>query len=235
MAKLMLQRRGRGTSVFRAKKKGICSKYCSSDADKTVAGEVMNLEKDNGGSTVMANIEFNNGNKETVIAAEGLSVGQKVSMGLDSEISIGNTLPLSGIPEGCPVFNIELVNGDGGKLVRGSGMYAILVSKEKTYARIKLPSGNIKNIPLVSRASIGCCSGGGRKEKPMVKAGAKFKFMKAKSRKWPRVRGVAMNASDHPFGGEQHHAGKSKSTSRHASPGRKVGAIASKRTGRKKK
>ena len=89
-------------------------------------------------------------------------------------------------------------------------------------------------MPLDARATIGVIAGGGRKTKPFVTAGAKFKSNESK-KKYPIVRGVAMNAVDHPFGGYQHHVGHSKSTSRHAPPGRKVGAIASKRTGRKKK
>jgi large subunit ribosomal protein L2 len=90
-------------------------------------------------------------------------------------------------------------------------------------------------LPLNSRATIGNVSCGGRTEKPFVKAGNKFHAMRAKRKFYPWVRGVAMNAVDHPFGGAQHHPGKSKSTSRNAPPGRKVGAIASTRTGRRKK
>lgn len=96
-------------------------------------------------------------------------------------------------------------------------------------------SGKIKQIDLACRATIGCAAGGGRQEKPMVKAGTAFHLCKARKKWFPTVRGVKMNALDHPFGGSAHHAGKSKSTSRNAPPGRKVGAIASKRTGRIKK
>jgi large subunit ribosomal protein L2 len=111
----------------------------------------------------------------------------------------------------------------------------LIVSKDKNRAFIKMPSGKSVTLDLRGRATIGCVSCGGRGEKPFIKAGRKHHAMKAKKRQWPRVRGVAMNPVDHPFGGAQHHAGKSKSTSRHAHAGRKVGAIASKRTGRKKK
>ena len=230
----MHQRRGKGTSVFRARKRKLSSKYVSTNGE-TLNGEVMDLVKEGGSSTVLASILFENGFRETVVAAESIYIGQKIESGNSAAIRIGNTLPLSEIPDGCPMFNIEIRSGDGGKLARGSGMYSIVVTKEKNTVKVKLPSGSLKNIPLAARATIGCCAGGGRKEKPMVKAGAKFHAMKAKGRKYPRVRGVAMNAVSHPFGGEQHHAGKSKSTSRHAPPGRKVGAIASKRTGRRKK
>ena len=85
------------------------------------------------------------------------------------------------------------------------------------------------------RATIGCVGGGGRKDKPFVKAGKRWHAMRAKHKKHPYPRAVAMNALNHPFGGANHHPGKSKSTSRHAAPGRKVGDIASRRTGRRKK
>lgn len=109
------------------------------------------------------------------------------------------------------------------------------MAKDNKNATIKMPSGNMIKLPLDVRATIGNVSCGGRQDKPMVKAGNKFYAMKAKKKMWPRVRGVKMNAVDHPFGGASHHPGKSKSTSRNAPPGRKVGAIASTRTGRRKK
>ena len=84
-------------------------------------------------------------------------------------------------------------------------------------------------------ATIGVAAGGGRTDKPFVKAGAKFYRERAKGKRWPVVRGVAMNAIAHPHGGSQHHAGKSTTVKRSASPGRKVGHIAAKRTGRKKR
>ena len=111
----------------------------------------------------------------------------------------------------------------------------MLITKDAKKATVKLPSKKLVNLPLNVRATIGNVSCGGRGEKPFVKAGNKFHAMKAKKKLYPRVRGVAMNALDHPFGGAQHHPGKSKSTARNAPPGRKVGSIASKRTGRRKK
>ena len=236
--RLKHQRRGKGGSVFRAKAKGIDSAYITyDDAQKEGAliGQVVKLIKENGRSCIMAKILFENKAIGNVVAAEGLREGQAIKYGKDAGVAIGNTLPLSNIPEGCPMFNVEIRQGDGGKFARGSGDYALLVSKGEKSAYVKLPSGKTKAIDLRSRATIGCVSGGGRPEKPLVKAGNKWRSMKAKSRPYPTNRGVAMNPVAHPFGGSQHHAGKSKSTSRHAHPGRKVGNIASKRTGRRKK
>ena len=132
------------------------------------------------------------------------------------------------------IYNIERNFGDGGKFVRASGKYAVLVSK-KDKAIVKMPSGKLKTFPLNVRVTIGVIAASGRVNKPFVTAGNKFHAMKAKGKPYPRVRGVAMNPVDHPFGGSQHHVGHSKSTSRHAPAGRKVGSIAARRSGRKKK
>ena len=198
-------------------------------------GQVIDLVKESGRNSVLALISFEDGSTNYIVAAEGLSVGQNIAFGKNASVAIGNVLPLERIPEGCPIFDIEIVPGDGGKLVKGSGVYALLVTKGKKAAHVKLPSGKTVELNLASRATIGCSAGGGRKEKPMLKAGTKFHLMASKSRSYLSARGVAKNAVDHPFGGSQHHAGKSKSTARNAPPGRKVGNIASKRTGRRKK
>ena len=235
---LRQQRRGKGGSTFEAKHKGIKASYNSLDEKQRkdkVRAQVLDLVKESGRSSILALIGFEDGSTNHVIAAEGISVGQEIEFGKKAEANIGNVLPLERIPEGCPIFNIEEVPGDGGKAVKGTGVYGLIINRDKKGAYVKLPSGKTKQFKLESRATIGCSACGGRKEKPRIKAGNSFHFMAARSRHYPRLRGVAMNASDHPFGGAQHHAGKSKSTSRNAPPGRKVGSIASKRTGRKKK
>jgi large subunit ribosomal protein L2 len=234
----MSQRAGKGSSTYKAKHKGIDTQYIARTAigDTTMMeGEVTRLIKDTGRNSIVAQVVMENGQKEFVLAAEGLTVGQRIQHGEEADVQIGNVLALSNIPEGCPIFNIERVPGDGGSFVKSTGTYGLVVTKDPKRVFVKLSSGKTVKLSRDSRATIGNVSGGGRKEKPLVKAGTAYHKNKAKHRKYPRVRGVAMNALDHPFGGMQHHAGKSKSTSRTAPPGRKVGAIASKRTGRKKK
>lgn len=234
--RLISQRRGRGTNTFKAKLKGIKSEYLSTETQKgLMQGEVTQLVKDTGRNAIMAEITFKTGEKQMIVAAEGLFIGSNVEQGDGAAVSIGNTTQIGSLPEGCPIFNIEKIRGDGGSIVKSSGNYALLITKDTKKAIVKLPSRKLLNLPLNVRATVGNVSCGGRKEKPFVKAGNKFHAMKAKKILYPRVRGVAMNALDHPFGGAQHHPGKSKSTSRNAPPGRKVGAIASKRTGRRKK
>ncbi|MBT7241609.1 MAG: 50S ribosomal protein L2 [Candidatus Diapherotrites archaeon] len=232
--RLISQRRGKGSNTFKAKLKGTKSRY-TIQKEELLKGEVISLNKDTGRNAILSTIVFDNGQVEDVVAAEGLYVGQAIEQGRKATISIGNVGYLGELPEGCPIFNIEKIAGDGGTFAKTAGSYALLVTRDKKKATIKMPSGRLITLPLTVRATVGNSSCGGKGDKPMVKAGNKFHAMKAKKKFWPSVRGVAMNAVDHPFGGAQHHAGKSKSTSRNAPPGRKVGAIASRRTGRRKK
>jgi large subunit ribosomal protein L2 len=125
--------------------------------------------------------------------------------------------------------------GDGGKLVRASGGSAVLFSKGNGTAILRLPSGKSILVDEKCRATVGEIAGGGRLEKPFMRAGPRFHAMQAAGRPYPRMRGIAMAVVYHPFGGGRHqHPGKSTSTSRNAPPGRKVGLIAPRKTGRKR-
>ncbi|NHI92787.1 MAG: 50S ribosomal protein L2 [Candidatus Lokiarchaeota archaeon] len=178
-------------------------------------------------------------NKELTffLVPEGVQIGHKIEIGHDASVNIGNVLPLYKIPEGIPIFNIEANPGDGGKFIRSSGSYATIQTRSKEKIVVKLKSGKFKNFHPLCRATIGIVAGGGRTEKPIVKAGNKFYQTRAKGIYWPVVRGVAMNACNHPHGGGNHqHIGKKGScVSRNAPPGRKVGLIAARRSGRKKR
>ncbi|GAA0645448.1 50S ribosomal protein L2 [Salarchaeum japonicum] len=228
------QRRGRGGSTFRAPshryKAELSHKKPESDV---LSGEVVDVEHDPARSAPVARVEFDDGDQRLVLASEGVGVGDTLEVGVSAAVEPGNTLPLAEIPEGVPVCNVERQPGDGGKFARSSGVNADLITHERDAAVVQLPSGEIKRLSPDCRATIGVVAGGGRTEKPFVKAGNKHHKMKSRGTKWPRVRGVAMNAVDHPFGGGgRQHPGRPKSVSRDAPPGRKVGDIASKRTGR---
>jgi large subunit ribosomal protein L2 len=229
------QRRGRGGSTFRApshRYKTELTHKKSEDTD-TISGTVVDIEHDPARSAPLASVEFEDGDQRLVLAPEGVGVGDDLQVGVSAEIKPGNTLPLAEIPEGVPVCNVERQPGDGGKFARASGVSAQLLSHDRRVAVVKLPSGEVKRLNPQCRATIGVVAGGGRTEKPFVKAGNKHHKMRARGSKYPRVRGVAMNAVDHPFGGGgRQHPGKPKSISRNAPPGRKVGDIASRRTGR---
>ena len=232
--RLKSQRRGKGSLAFRARKKGKPSSY-PPEAKESEKAQVVRFSKEVGRNSLLAGILMDGNRLYHTVAAEGMFLGQEIEIGRNADLKVGNIMPLSSIPEGCPVFNIELKPGDGGKLVRSTGSYSLVISKSRKSATVKLPSGKNKTLPVGCRATVGNAACGERTDKPFVKAGGKYYYMKAKSRPWPVVRGVAMNASAHPHGGEQHHAGKSKSVSRSAPPGRKVGQVASRRTGRKKR
>jgi len=229
------QRRGRGGPTFRAPSHRYKAEleHKKDEQQDTINGEIVDIEHDPARSAPIAAVEFEDGDQRLVLAPEGVTVGETIQVGVSAEIKPGNTLPLAEIPEGVPVCNVESSPGDGGKFARASGTSAQLMTHDKRVAVVKLPSGQVKRLNPQCRATIGVVAGGGRTEKPFVKAGNKYHKMKSRGTKWPRVRGVAMNAVDHPFGGGgRQHPGKPKSVSRNAPPGRKVGDIASKRTGR---
>uniref|UniRef100_A0A8C6SJX5 Large ribosomal subunit protein uL2 n=1 Tax=Neogobius melanostomus TaxID=47308 RepID=A0A8C6SJX5_9GOBI len=151
------------------------------------------------------------------------------------KLNIGNVLPVGVMPEGTIICCLEEKPGDRGKLARASGNYATVISHnpETKKSRVKLPSGSKKVIASANRAVVGVVAGGGRIDKPILKAGRAYHKYKAKRNCWPRVRGVAMNPVEHPFGGGNHqHIGKPSTIRRDAPAGRKVGLIAARRTGR---
>lgn len=141
--------------------------------------------------------------KETFIANEGMYTGQFIYAGKNASLTVGNILPLSSMPEGTVVSNVEEKVGDRGTLGRTSGNYVTIVghNPDEGKTRIKLPSGAKKVVSSSSRGMIGIVAGGGRTDKPLLKASrAKHKFA-VKRNCWPKTRGVAMNPVDHPHGG----------------------------------
>jgi large subunit ribosomal protein L2 len=171
-----------------------------------------------------------------MVAPEGAQIGQEVECGEDAALATGNTLLLEYIPEGTPIFNIEGKPGDGGRYVKASGLTATIISIDKQKAMVRLPSGTQKAFSPRCRATVGIVAGGGRSEKPLLKAGTVWHLTRGKARKWPVVRGAAMNAASHPHGGGSHQSpGRPTTVSRHAPPGRKVGNIAARQTSRKSK
>jgi large subunit ribosomal protein L2 len=232
--RIQSQRRGRGSPTFRAPSHRYKAELSHKDEEgDVVAGEIVDIEHDPARSAPVARVAFQDGDERLVLAPEGVGVGDRIEVGISAAIEPGNTLPLGEIPEGVPVINVEAQPGDGGKYARASGVSADLITHERDAAVVQLPSGEVKRLSPDCRATIGVVAGGGRTEKPFVKAGKKYHKMKSRGTKWPKVRGVAMNAVDHPFGGGgRQHPGRPKSVSKNAPPGRKVGDISSRRTGR---
>ena len=233
------QRRGRGTPTFRAPSHRYKADLGHQNVDdgELLVGEVIGIEHDPARAAPVAEVEFDSDTDEPdrrlVLAPEGIGVGDRIEIGISASIQPGNTLPLAEIPEGVSICNVESRPGDGGAFARAGGTSATLIAHERNAAVIKLPSDAFKRLHPRCRATIGVVAGGGRREKPFVKAGNKHHKLRSRGTKYPTVRGVAMNAVDHPFGGGgRQHPGRPKSVSANASPGRKVGDIASRKTGR---
>ncbi len=183
-------------------------------------GTVMDMIHAPGRKTPLAVADFG-GEKELIIASEGMHTGEQIEVH-----------ELSKIPEGSKIYNVELRPGDGGVLCRSSGAAAVLISKDEGKAIILLPSRRKKELSLHCRAFVGSAAASGRIELPFRTAGKKFYAMRTVNRLWPRTSGVSMNPVDHPFGGKTK-PGKHKTTSHHMPPGKKVGSISPARTGKK--
>lgn len=205
-----------------------------------VKGVVKAIIHDPGRGAPLARVQFKDAyrfqkNDELMVASEGIYTGQFIYCGKKANLAVGNVLPLAMVPEGTVVNSVEAKVGDRGVMARASGDYAVVISHDadKGTTRVRLPSGSKKTVPSACRAAIGLVAGGGRTDKPMLKAGRAFHKYKAKRNCWPIVRGVAMNPVEHPHGGGNHqHIGKPATVSRLLSPGQKVGLIAARRTGR---
>lgn len=227
--RIIARRKGRG-GIYSASSHKYKAEVKYPPLDK-VSGTVIDFVHDPGHTSPLARMDFN-GKEVYMLPAEGIRNNQMVSIGGD--MKTGSVLPVGDIPDGTRVFNIENKPGDGGKLVRSAGTSGVVVSHaEKTV--IQLPSGRFKAFNPRCRATLGIVSGGGRTEKPWTKAGKKYYAMKSRGKIYPKVSGVAMNPVDHPHGGGSHqHVGKTSSLPRGAPPGRKVGHIAPKKTGKVK-
>lgn len=237
--RLLQQRAGRGSPAFRRishrfKSDAKFRNYDDAERGGRVEGEIVGFVDDPSRGALLMDVRFENAERKMLIAPEGAMEGTSVFAGVDAPVGIGNVLPLSALPDGTPIYNIEIIPGDGGRLVRTAGVAGFVVSHEGRMVAVRLPSKKVLLLDQRCRAQVGIVCGGGKLEKPMLKAGNSHYKFHATNRRWPNVRGVKMNAYQHPFGGKQHHKGKSSCTSRGAPPGRKVGHIAARSVGRKK-
>ena len=154
------------------------------------------IEYDPNRTANIALICYADGEKAYILAPEGLKVGMKIMNGPNAEVRPGNCLPLADIPVGTMVHNIELHPGKGGQLVRSAGNGAQLMAKEGKYATLRLPSGEMRMVPMVCRVSVGTVGNGEHSLINIGKAGRK-RHMGIR----PTVRGSVMNPNDHPHGG----------------------------------
>ena len=161
-----------------------------------IAAKVIGIEYDPNRTANIALIAYEDGTKAYILAPAGLTDGMTVMNGADAEIRVGNCLPLANIPVGTMIHNIELYPGKGGQLVRSAGNAAQLMAKEGKYATLRLPSGEMRMVPINCRASIGQIGNGDHNLVKIGKAGRK-RHMGIR----PTVRGSVMNPNDHPHGG----------------------------------
>ena len=161
-----------------------------------IPAKVASIEYDPNRSTRIALLHYVDGEKRYILAPMNLNVNDFVQSGPEADIKPGNTLPISNIPLGTQIHNIELQPGKGGQIVRSAGTFAQLVAKEARYALIKLPSGEVRMVLMNCKATIGQLGNTIHENIDLGKAGRKRWLGKR-----PKVRGVAMNPVDHPMGG----------------------------------
>lgn len=161
-----------------------------------VTAEVLTIEYDPNRSAHIALIKYEDGEKSYILAPAGLNVGDKVMAGPDADIKPGNALPLTNIPTGTFIHNVELYPGRGGQLARAAGNAAQLMAKEGEYALLRLPSGELRKVPVECMATIGQV---GNLDHENVKIGTAGRKRHMGWR--PTVRGSVMNPNDHPHGG----------------------------------
>ena len=163
-----------------------------------IPAKVVSIEYDPNRTANIALICYADGEKAYILAPKGLTVGQEVMSGAEAEIRVGNCLPMSSIPVGTMMHNIELYPGRGGQMARSAGNAAQLMAKEGKYATLRLPSGEMRMVPIECRATIGEVGNGDHNLVNIGKAGRK-RHMGIR----PTVRGSVMNPNDHPHGGAE--------------------------------
>ncbi len=229
--RIIQQRRGRGTLTYKVRKKAF--RYKLQFPRKLEGeGEVVKLINSPGHTAPIAKIKFNEG-IFYIPACEKMFEGQKINFD-EKKPKEGNIVKMKYLPVKTKVYCIESRPGDGGKFIKAGGNSAMInrIVGEKIF--VIMPSKKEKEFNSECRAVVGIIAGDQRKNKPVVKAGKKYHIKKSKSKLWPRTSAVKMNAIDHPFGSGRGKNPKSKIAKRNAPPGRKVGLIRPRRTGKRK-
>lgn len=228
--RIIQQRRGRGTNTYKAKKRSFKYKlqYPTNLSEKAV---VLKLISSAAHTAPLAKIQSG---KEVffIPAFEKMYEGQEISY--NKEIKQGNIMELKDIPVKTKIYCIESNPRDGGKYIKTGGTCGILNRIIGNFGYVVMPSKKEKKFNLKCRAIIGKIAGAGRLDKPIIKAGKQYYIKKSKNKLWPRTSAVKMNAVDHPFGSGRAKNPKSKIPKRNASPGKKVGLLKPRRTGKRK-
>ena len=230
--RLITQRRGRGTSRYKSPSHKYKFNLKMPKDNSSKEGSVIKILNDPSRSAPIAEIKFSD-EKVYIPAALEMKTGTIISTNPKNE-QVGSIQELSSMPTGSFIYNIEKTPGSSGKFCRAAGTSAKVMTKTKDYVLVQFPSKKQKRFNPNCRAIMGVVAGSGRLDKPVVKAGKKHHMMKARNKLWPNVSGVAMNAVAHPFGsGRGRHIGKTKVPKKNSPPGRNVGLLRAKRTGKK--
>jgi len=228
--RIIQQRRGKGSPTYRTKQSAFSIKLTYPDIQGK--GVILKLVNSLGYTAPFVLIKSNNKTFFNV-ATENLYVGQEIEIGDNAQIKSGNILPLKSIPIGTEICNIEQYKFSGGKMVRTSGSSAVITKKAGNHATLLLPSKKEVILSDDIRATVGKIAGSGRTDKPIVKAGRRYFALRARCRHYPRTSPIKRNAVNHPFGGGRgKNMGKSSIAPRWAPPGRKVGLLRPRKTGR---
>jgi large subunit ribosomal protein L2 len=234
--RIISRRRGAGTGPYRSPShRHHGAIYLPAPA---ISGEatVVGLAQAPGRSAPVVEVRTASGESVRLVAPAGIATGEKVSLHT-GPVRRGSVLALSVIPDGTLVSNLEVNPFDGGRLVRAAGTSALVVAHSAGEVTIQLPSGAFKTFLPTCRAQVGTVAGGGRLERPIIKAGKKVLAYHTLAKAAFHVRGVAMNPVNHPFGGGSHqHVGRPSTVKSGSWPGQKVGRFSKsqrrKRTGR---
>ena len=228
--RIIQQARGHGSSTYRAKPTSFVYRI---QYPRILEGEgtVVKLLNSSAHSAPLAKVIYSNGSFY-IPAFKGMVEGQKISF--NEGIQEGNILSLEKIPVKTEIYCIESRPGDGGKFIKAGGDSAIVARIIGDKILVMLPSKKEKIFNSKCRAIIGQIAGHGRLEKPIIKAGKQHYIKKIKNKMWPRTSAVKVNAIDHPFGSGRGKNIKSKIAKRNAPPGRRVGLIRPRRTGKKR-
>jgi len=229
--RIIQQARGHGSGTYRVRRKAFRFKL-KYPAKLSGEGRVLRLLNSAGHSAPIAKIKYSEG-IFYMPAFKNMFEGQKINFS-EKEIKVGNILSLKDIPVKTQVYNIESSPNDGGIFVKSGGSSGTVtrVIGDKVY--VSMPSKKEKAFNAKCRAVVGVAAGSGRLDKPVLKAGKKHYIKRSKGKLWPRTSAVKMNAIDHPFGSGRGKNPKSKTAKRNAPPGRKVGLLRPKKTGKRK-
>ena len=229
--RIIVQARGKGSHTYKVRRKAfrIKMKYAR---ELSGEGSVIKLLNSPGHSAPLAKIKYSKG-IFYIPAFKGMVEGHKISFE-NKEIKEGNIMKLKDIPIKTQIYNVESRPGDGGVFIRSAGNFATINRIVGKDIFVLMPSKKEKKFNLNCRATIGVIAGAGRLDKPIIKAGKKYHIKKTKSKLWPRTSAVKMNIIDHPFGSGRAKNPKSKIAKRNAPPGRKVGLLRPRRTGKRK-